>query len=88
MNQSTAPKPTLEETIKDLNAQNEAFFKEAFTDPLTRAPYQIPEDLKRLARRLCQSYGIRGVCDPMYIANVIAFELGLGDGRSHFHHRD
>lgn len=60
------------------------FFIEAFTDPVTREPYEVPIALKRLAIRICRSYGIRGVCDPMYIANVAAMELGLGDGQSNF----
>lgn len=62
----------------------EEFFAEAFTDPVTREPYRMPATLRTAATRICQSYGIRGTCDPMYIANVIAVELGLGDGLSNF----
>lgn len=62
----------------------EGFFEEAFTNPVTRQPYQVPEDIKKLSIRICQSYGINGICDPMYIANVIAFEMGRGDGQSKF----
>lgn len=62
----------------------EDFFAEAFTNPVTRQPYQVPEDIKKLSIRICQSYGINGICDPMYIANVIAFEMGRGDGQSNF----
>ena len=69
---------------KEHNEADAKFFAEAFTNPVTREPYKLPENLKRLSRRLCRSYGIRGVCDPMYIANVIAVELGLGDGLSNF----
>lgn len=76
--------PTLNETLADVRAKDEAFFKEAFTSSMTGQPYQVPENIKRLATRLCRSYGIHGICDPMYIANVIAFELGLGDGQSNF----
>lgn len=76
--------PTLSETLAENVVNDEAFFKEAFTDPITRQTYQVPEDIKRLATRLCRSYGIRGICDPMYIANVIAFELCLGDGQGNF----
>lgn len=74
----------LAKTLKALNDENEAHWNEAFTNPVTQEPYQIPENLKRVATRICQSYGIRGICDPMYIANVIAVELRLGDGQSHF----
>lgn len=56
----------------------EEFFKEAFKGS------EVPKDIKRLSERLCRSYGIRGICDPVYIANIIALELGLGDGQGNF----
>jgi hypothetical protein len=70
--------------IREYNEKDKAFFSEAFTNPVTKEPYNVPADIKRLASRLCRSYGINGICDPMYIANVIALELGMGDGQSHF----
>lgn len=60
-------------------------FVEAFTNPVTREPYNVPEDIKLAATRIVQAYGIRGICDPMYIANTIAMETGRGDGESHFY---
>jgi hypothetical protein len=33
---------------------------------------------------MCSVFNIRGICDPMYIANVAAFELGIGDGCGNF----
>ena len=45
----------------------------------------VPEDIKRLSIRLCRSYNIGGICDPMYIANVTALELGRGDGQGMFY---
>lgn len=57
--------------------QNE-FFAEAFKG------YTVPDDIRRLSERLCVTYGIRGICDPMYISNVIAKELGRGDGQGNF----
>lgn len=42
------------------------FFNEAFKG------YVIPEDIKHAAMHICNAYGIKGICDPMYIANVIA----------------
>ena len=60
------------------------WFDEAFSSAVNNQPYDVPANLRRLAERICRSYGIRGVCDPMYIANVAAFELGLGDGYSRF----
>ena len=61
-----------------------SFFAEAFTNPVTRKPYDVPADIRKAAERIVGSYGIRGICDPMYIANVIALELGRGDGHSNF----
>lgn len=52
-----------------------------------RAAWQdesVPLPLQRLVERLCVSYGIKGQCDVMYIANVTAKELGFGDGQGHF----
>lgn len=74
----------LDTKLKTLRQIDQEFFTEAFTNPVTREPYNIPEPLRIAATRICQSYGIRGTCDPMYIANVIAVELGLGDGFSNF----
>ena len=79
---------TLQDTINQLNAADKAFFDDAFMNAVTKQPYNIPPDLRRLSERLCRTYGIRGVCDPMYIANVIAFELGLGDGMSNFNKKN
>lgn len=75
---------SLQDRSNKLRADDEAFYVEAFTDPTTREPYDVPAKLKKVATRLSRSYGIRGICDPMYIANVIAFELGLGDGQGNF----
>lgn len=44
----------------------------------------VPEALKTAALRIVHAYAIGGICDPMYIANVIAKELGMGDGLSNF----
>lgn len=55
--------------------------KEWFDEQFTA---NVPGNLRRLSERLCRSYGINGICDPEYIANVVAVELGLGDGQSNF----
>lgn len=62
----------------DTLQKQEAFFTKAFKG------YNAPERLKAAASRICVAYGIRGICDPMYIANLIAVELGLGDGKNSF----
>ena len=69
---------TLQDSINKINKADKDFFKEAFKG------HNVPENLKRLSARLCRSYGIKGICDPMYIANIIALELGIGDGQSNF----
>lgn len=43
-----------------------------------------PETLRRLSIAFCREFKITGICDPGYVANVAAIELGLGDGRGHF----
>ena len=65
-------------------AHSVEWFNEAFTNPTTREPYTVPLGLRIAAQRICTSYDIQGICDPMYIANVIAVELGIGDGQSTF----
>lgn len=66
-------------------------FDEAFTKPVSDhdpvpvpVPYDVPSDIRCAAERICMSYRIRGICDPMYIANLIAKALGRGDGQSNF----
>lgn len=49
---------------------------------------EVPADIRRLSETLCNQFNIRGICDPMYIANVTAFALGRGDGRGVFHDAD
>lgn len=45
---------------------------------------KVPEVIKDAAQEICAKYNINGICDPMYICNVIALELYLGDGVSNF----
>lgn len=59
-------------------------FEVAFTSAVTKEPYAVPADIKEAATRIARSYGLRGICDPMYVANVIAKETGRGDGQSNF----
>ena len=47
-----------------------------------------PEKVKNAIKRIYESYPKdcmpQGVCDPMYIMNVICYELGVGDGQGNF----
>ena len=48
----------------------------------------IPEKVKKAIRRVYEAYPRecmpQGICDPMYIMNVICLELGVGDGQGNF----
>ena len=46
--------------------------------------YHVPENIRRLTDLIMVRFSINGICDPMYICNVIAHTSGLGDGASHF----
>jgi hypothetical protein len=72
----------LDIAIRKIMNEKEAFYKEAFKG------VKVPVDIRRASERICTSYGIRGLTDPMYIANVIALETGRGDGKGDFHRRD
>jgi len=41
------------------------FYKKAFEKDT------IPDEIKRASIQICNSYGIRGICDPVYISNII-----------------
>jgi len=69
-----AKKWTMNQGVNQDMSQSKEFFDEAFNGAF------VPDDIRRLSERLCRSYGINGICDPMYIANVIAAELGRGNG--------
>lgn len=49
---------------------------------------QIPEKIKTAIRRVYEAYPKdympQGLGDPMYITNVIAVEVGFGDGQGNF----
>lgn len=46
--------------------------------------YRVPEGIKNRAINIMKRFNIIGVCDGMYISNVIASESGSGDGQNHF----
>ena len=48
------------------------------------AGYDVPEQLKVRASAVAERFSLTGICDPMYVANMIAFKNGLGDGCGHF----
>lgn len=48
----------------------------------------VPDKVKNAIKRVYSSYPKeclpQGICDPMYIMNVICLELGIGDGQGNF----
>lgn len=54
------------------------FFDEAFKG------YEVPKNIKESSIKICNRFNINGICDPMYISNVIAYELNIGDGQGNF----
>ncbi len=48
----------------------------------------VPDRVKKAIMRIYNAYPKeclpQGLCDPMYIMNVICFELGIGDGQGNF----
>lgn len=56
-----------------------------FDKHLADAPSAIPGDLRSFSEAICTTFNIKGICDPLYIINCAAFELGRGDGKGHFH---
>ena len=48
----------------------------------------VPEKVKNAIKHVYWAYPDKclpqGLCDPMYIMNVIAHELGIGDGQGNF----
>jgi hypothetical protein len=47
-----------------------------------------PEKVKNAIKRIYSAYPDdcmpQGICDPMYIMNIICLELGIGDGQGNF----
>lgn len=57
---------------------DEKFLKEAFKG------HEVPKGLKEATAHIVTVYGIKGISDPMYIANTIAKRTGKGDGEGNF----
>lgn len=46
--------------------------------------YEVPEHLKNTAIVIMKQFTIYGICDGMYICNIIANISGIGDGNGTF----
>lgn len=72
-------------TIPTAALHSPEWFNQAFaaTSPSVQADL-VPPELRALSETLCREFNIRGVCDPMYIVNRAAIELGMGNGQGKF----
>jgi hypothetical protein len=55
------------------------WFDNAFVDYNTITP-----EIRLFSERVCREFNIVGVCDPAYIANLVATVFSVGDGRGNF----
>lgn len=46
--------------------------------------YSVPASLQETVTAVCNRFAINGLCDAMYISNVIANDNGFGDGCGNF----
>lgn len=48
----------------------------------------VPEKIQSAIKRIYGAYPPecmpQGICDPMYIMNVLCLEMGIGDGKGNF----
>ncbi len=51
---------------------------------MERLKNNVPEEIKKRVEAITKRYIINGICDPMYIANIIANRTGCGDGMGEF----
>jgi len=47
-------------------------------------PQKVQDAIKRIYSAYPRECMPQGLCDPMYIMNIIALELGIGDGQGNF----
>ena len=57
------------------------YTEEYWNKRLSSEPDKVKNAIKRIYEAYPKECMPQGICDPMYIINVIAFELGIGDGQ-------
>lgn len=65
--------------MNDTPIHSPSWFEKAFA-----AKTPVPLSLRQASTKLCKKFDIKGSCDPLYIANTMAVELGVGNGHSEF----
>ncbi len=68
----------MQTSTSNVSSDKASFFARAFGND------EVPRDMRALSEWFCTHFDVNGVCDPMYIANVTAFELQIGDGCGNF----
>lgn len=53
-------------------------------NPAEHIDANVPADIRDFSIWFCETYGVSGICDPMWVCNVTAMHLGRGDGQGHF----
>lgn len=46
--------------------------------------YNVPENIKKISVCIMKRFTIIGICDGMYLCNIIASENEIGDGKGNF----
>lgn len=67
-----------------INEREVAFSPAWFDEAFKHAETPIPEDIRNAAVNIIVTHDIRGICDPMYVANSIALFMQRGNGRGFF----
>ncbi len=60
------------------------YTNEYWNERLSGAPEEVKTAIKKVYGSYPKECLPQGTSDPMYIMNVIAFELGIGDGKGNF----
>lgn len=61
------------------------YLKEYWKDRIPTGTHpRVVSAIKRIYESYPEQCLPQGQCDPMYIMNVICFELGVGDGQGNF----
>lgn len=68
-----------QKAIKDkVSLYTKAWFDERIAE-------SVPAPIRKFSEWFVQRHRIRGLCDPMWVCNVVALECGLGDGGGVFY---
>lgn len=81
------PAPEKPLNLRQRPAASPEIHTAAWFDDTFRGMESLPASLRQASEEIVKTYDIRGSADPGYIANVIAVELGIGDGEGHFEDR-